>query len=125
MRILHPTLPPLLSIALVVSSLAGTTPISDIGHSTTLFQGFISSGNNSALANFSGAIDRLVTIVGAAGGGLLALVWARVAMSWFSNDVGKKIQAKERARDALVGTLLFVAALSGLLWGLARWVVGS
>ncbi len=75
------------------------------------------------VTNFTAAVQRLVDLVGLAGGGILALVWARVALSWFSNDVTKKIQAKDRARDALVGTLLFVAAVSGLVWGLAHWVV--
>ncbi len=79
--------------------------------------------NSSPVSNFSASIDRLVTIVGAAGGGLLALVWARVALSWFSNDVTKKVQAKDRARDALIGTLIFVGAVSGLVWALAQWVV--
>lgn len=79
--------------------------------------------DSSAVGNFSSAVNRLVELVGLAGSGLLALVWARVALSWFSNDVTKKIQAKDRARDALVGTLLFVAAVSGLFWGLAHWVL--
>lgn len=76
-----------------------------------------------AVANFTAAIDRLVELVGLAGSGILALVWARVALSWFSNDVTKKVQAKDRARDALIGSLLFTAAISGLIWGLAHWVV--
>jgi len=76
-----------------------------------------------AVQNFSAALQRLVDLVGAAGGALLALVWARVAVSWFSHDVTKKVQAKDRARDALVGTLIFGAALSGLVWGLAQWVL--
>ena len=80
---------------------------------------------SSTVGNFSAAIGRLVTLVGAAGGGLLALVWARVALSWFSNDVAKKVQAKDRARDAFVGTLIFVAAISGLFWALAQWVVSG
>jgi hypothetical protein len=75
------------------------------------------------VANFTAAINRLVELVGLAGGGVLALVWARVALSWFSNDLTKKVQAKDRARDALIGTLLFVAAVSGLVYGLAHWVV--
>lgn len=83
------------------------------------------TSNGTVVANFSDAVGRLVTLVGAAGAGLLALVWTRVAFSWFSNDLGKKIQAKERARDALVGTLLFVAAITGLVWALARWVVSG
>ncbi|MGB6501274.1 MAG: hypothetical protein WBG19_07745 [Thermoplasmata archaeon] len=76
-----------------------------------------------AVSNFTAAINRMVELVGLAGSGILALVWARVAFSWFSNDVSKKIQAKERARDALIGSLLFTAAVTGLIWGLAHWVV--
>jgi hypothetical protein len=79
--------------------------------------------NGSAVANFSAVVNRIVVLLGVAGGGLLAVVWARVALSWFSNDVTKKVQAKDRARDALVGTLLFAGALSGLIWGLAQWVL--
>ena len=81
------------------------------------------SSNSSPVANFSASIGRLVDLLGVAGSGLLALVWARVALSWFSHDVTKKVQAKDRARDALIGTLLFVAALTGLVWGLAHWVL--
>lgn len=80
-------------------------------------------GPSSAVANFTAAINRLVELVGLAGSGILALVWARVAISWFSNDVSKKVQAKDRARDALIGSLLFTAAVTGLVWGLAHWVV--
>lgn len=75
------------------------------------------------VSNFSASINRLVELVSLAGSGILALVWARVAMSWFSNDITKKIQAKDRARDALIGTLLFMAAVTGLLYGLAHWVL--
>lgn len=84
---------------------------------------YAANASSAAVANFTSAIDRLVELVGLAGSGILALVWARVALSWFSNDVTKKVQAKDRARDALVGTLLFVAAVTGLVWGLAHWVV--
>ena len=76
-----------------------------------------------SVSNFTNAVGRIVTLLGLSGSGLLAIVWARVALSWFSNDVTKKIQAKERARDALIGTILFTAAVSGLLYGLAHWVV--
>jgi hypothetical protein len=79
--------------------------------------------SDGAVGNFSAAINRLVELVALAGSGILALVWARVALSWFSNDITKKVQAKDRARDALVGTLLFTAAITGLFWGLAHWVL--
>jgi hypothetical protein len=79
--------------------------------------------NDSAVGNFTASIDRMVELLALAGGGILALVWARVALSWFSNDVAKKVQAKDRARDALIGSLLFTAAITGLIWGLAHWVL--
>lgn len=82
-----------------------------------------SSPNASALGNLSASLDRLVALIGAGGGAILSIAWARVALSWFSHDVTKKVQAKERARDALIGTLLFTGALSGLVWGLAQWVL--
>ena len=62
------------------------------------------AGNSTVVGNFSAALGRIVTLLGAAGGAILAIAWARVALSWFSNDVTKKIQAKDRARDALIGT---------------------
>ena len=85
--------------------------------------GASNSPPTAAVANFTASINRLVELVALAGSGLLALVWARVALSWFSNDITKKVQAKDRVRDALIGTLLFVAAITGLFWGLAQWVL--
>ncbi|MGI0054533.1 MAG: hypothetical protein ACREB9_01080 [Thermoplasmata archaeon] len=82
-----------------------------------------SASTPSPVTNFSSSINRLVELVAVAGGGILALVWARVAFSWFSNDISKKVQAKDRARDALIGTLVFTAAITGLVWGLAQWVL--
>jgi hypothetical protein len=110
----------LLTVATGGVPLAGPTP----GHEPEGAMGRATTpGNGSAVGNFTASINRIVELLGLAGGGLLALVWARVALSWFSNDVTKKIQAKDRARDALVGTLLFTAAVTGLFWGLAHWVV--
>ena len=113
---------PVLAALVVLSVLAGpVAPASTTARAQSARP--VALTNGSALGNFSAVVDRIVVLLGAAGGGLLAIVWARVALSWFSNDVTKKVQAKDRARDALVGTLLFTAALTGLIWGLARWVL--
>lgn len=106
------------------SAMLGSNP-GDPGHARWAPGHGISaaSTNDSAVANFTASINRMVELLGLAGGGILALVWARVALSWFSNDVTKKVQAKDRARDALIGTLLFTAAITGLVWGLAHWVL--
>lgn len=114
---------PLLAAALLVLAApvgAGPAPSGTRGASPAPVGPTLS---DSAVANFSAALQRLVDLVAAGGGAILALVWARVAFSWFSNDVTKKVQAKDRARDALVGTLILGAALSGLVWALAQWVL--
>lgn len=106
----------LLALALLAPAAPLAPPVLSPSHEAT-------TTAPTPVANFTAAIQRVVTLLGLSGGGLLAVVWTRVALSWFSNDVTKKVQAKDRARDALIGTALFVAALSGLLWGLAHWVI--
>jgi hypothetical protein len=100
-------------------------PLPGLAHSTTPVPGprWLATPSATPVDNFTASINRLVDLVALAGSGILALVWARVALSWFSNDITKKIQAKDRARDALIGTLLFMAAVTGLLYGLAHWVL--
>ncbi|MGI0053179.1 MAG: hypothetical protein ACREC5_02730 [Thermoplasmata archaeon] len=121
---------PLLAVFLGALLLAGPSPA--VFHPAVFHPaGSASFGPRSASStpnatqSFSAALGRLVELAAAGGGALLALVWVRVALSWFSNDVAKKVQAKDRARDALVGTLLFTAAVSGLVWALAQWVVSG
>jgi hypothetical protein len=112
----------LTSLLLLALVLSAAPPAS--GHPIGSSMGRVQAATtNPAVSNFTAAISRLVTLAAAAGAGLLSLVWARVALSWFSHDSMKKVLAKERARDALIGTLLFVGAVSGLVWALANWVV--
>lgn len=105
-------------VAMPTTGILATARAAPAGATPTL-----ANATSGSVANFTAAVNRLVELVGLAGSGILALVWSRVALSWFSNDVTKKVQAKDRARDALIGTLLFVAAVTGLVWGLAHWVV--
>lgn len=112
-----------LTILLLIAIVGQSVPTASASPNPTGDERTAASGSPSAVSNFTAAIGRLVVLVAAAGAGLLSLVWARVALSWFSHDSMKKVLAKERARDALIGTLLFVAAVSGLVWALANWVV--
>jgi hypothetical protein len=112
-----------LTIVLFLAVVLSATPSASAQRYTPPGASAGATAPNPAVTNFTAAINRLVVLAAAAGGGLLSLVWARVALSWFSHDSMKKVLAKERARDALIGTLLFVGAVSGLVWALANWVV--
>ena len=123
MRAGRPFPPVSLSLLLLLVSPATIAPELGVGTAAHAPPGAAAPTSSPAVGNFTAAVQRMVTLLALSGGGLLAIVWARVALSWFSNDITKKVQAKDRARDALIGTVLFTAAISGLLWGLARWVV--
>jgi hypothetical protein len=110
-------------LALLVVVVSSAVPVASAQRTASAGTQATNSPVNPAVNNFTAAMDRLVALAAAAGAGLLSLVWARVALSWFSHDSMKKVLAKERARDALIGTLLFVGAVSGLVWALANWVV--
>lgn len=111
------------ALVMMVVALAGL-PLPPASSSISATAPRLEAGATAApVDNFTASINRLVDLVALAGSGILSLVWARVALSWFSNDITKKIQAKDRARDALIGTLLFLAAVTGLLYGLAHWVL--
>lgn len=116
------------AFALLVASLLSVGAAAALPPATTAgphaaHAGLSTPSASTPVGNFSAAVNRLVDLLAVAGGGILALVWARVAFSWFSNDITKKVQAKDRARDALIGTLVFTAAITGLVWGLAQWVI--
>jgi len=108
---------------LLVTAAAMPMPVGNLSPPSADGARIFATPPSSPVSNFSASINRLVDLVALAGSGILSLVWARVAWSWFSNDITKKIQAKDRARDALIGTLLFMAAVTGLLYGLAHWVL--
>ncbi len=110
-------------VCLTATPVASPFPSHSDGAPSTDGQAPVAASSPTPAANFTAAIQRVVSLLALSGSGLLAIVWARVALSWFSNDVTKKVQAKDRARDALIGTAIFVAAISGLLWGIAHWVV--
>ncbi len=115
-------------LGLVLSVSAGLTGGSPAGAYPAAVPGPLPAGHlhpvgANATDNLTAALSRLLFIVGLAAGAVVTLVWARVALSWFSHDPTRKVQAKERARDALIGSLILVAAVSGLAWALARWVL--
>lgn len=114
-----------LPLALVIL-LAATLPVP--AHVTSASGGakpvgLSMKGAGNATGNLSESLNRLVLIASLAAGAIVTLAWVRVGISWFSNDPTKKVGAKDRARDAAFGTFILLAAVSGLAWGLAHWVL--
>lgn len=63
--------------------------------------------------------------MGIIGGILIAILWVKVAINFFSDDPQRKAQAKEDAMKALLGTILIAMAVFGAIWAIAGWMVGA
>ena len=69
--------------------------------------------------------QKLYILLGIIGGILIAVLWVKVAINFFSDDPQRKAMAKEDAIKALVGTIIIAMAVFGAVWAIAGWMVGA
>ena len=91
---------------------------------------FGAATNNAAQAKngsayISNITQKLYILLGIIGGILIAILWVKVAINFFSDDPQRKAQAKEDAMKALLGTILIAMAVFGAVWAIAGWMVGA
>ncbi len=78
------------------------------------------SGNNSTISQI---IQRAYEIVAGISALLIAILWVPIAIGYFSRDLDRKADAKERTKDALIGTIIFVMAITGVLYGVIHYII--
>ncbi|WP_337860513.1 hypothetical protein [Ferroplasma sp.] len=76
-----------------------------------------------AIASINAMLGRVDAIVISASAILIALLWIPIALNFFSTDENKKIMARERLKNASIGTVIFIMAISGALFGVFNYVV--
>lgn len=85
------------------------------------------SAQPSAIANnssdISGIVQRAFGIIAGVSGLIIAILWVPIAIGYFSKDMDRKADAKERTKDALIGTVIFVMAVSGVLYAVIHYIV--
>lgn len=67
-----------------------------------------------------GRIDDMAISVSAI---LITLLWIPVALSFFSTDENKKYMAREKLKNATIGTVIYIMAVSGVLFAVFNYVV--
>lgn len=77
-------------------------------------------GNNSTISQI---IQRAYEIVAGISALLIAILWVPIAIGYFSRDLDRKADAKERTKDALIGTIIFVMAITGVLYGVIHYII--
>lgn len=79
------------------------------------------TSSNSTQIN--GIVQRAFGIVAGIAGLIIAILWVPIAIGYFSRDLDRKADAKERTKDALIGTIIFVMAISGVLYAVIHYIV--
>ena len=69
--------------------------------------------------------NKLFIILGILGGIMIAILWVKVAINFFSDDPQRKALAKEDMIKALVGTIIIAMAVFGAVWAIAGWMIGA
>ncbi|MHB1709529.1 MAG: hypothetical protein ACYCT2_08665 [Thermoplasmataceae archaeon] len=76
----------------------------------------------SSTTQLSGALSRLLEVVVSISAVVVALLWIPIALSFFSTDENKKFEARGRLKNALIGTLIYVLAISGVIYAVFNYV---
>lgn len=79
----------------------------------------------SAQTQIQGIMDRVYEIVISISAVIIALLWIPIAIGFFSSDEGKKMEAKTRFKNAVIGTLIYVLAVSGVIYAVFSYVVNG
>ncbi len=76
----------------------------------------------SSTTQLSGALNRLLEVVVSISAVVVGLLWIPIALSFFSTDENKRFEARGRLKNALIGTLIYVLAVSGVIYAVFNYV---
>lgn len=109
------------AVSIIILTLVMASNISVSGGHTMQLYGIMNlDTTNSTITQM---IQRAYGIVAGISALLIALLWIPIAIGYFSRDLDRKADAKERTKDALIGTIIFVMAVSGILYGVIHYIV--
>lgn len=73
--------------------------------------------------NLVQVINRLDAVIISVSAVVVGILWIPIAISFFSSDENKRFEAKTRLKNAIIGTLIYVLALSGVLYAVFNYIV--
>lgn len=71
----------------------------------------------------NGMMTRIYEVVASVSAILIAILWIPIAIGFFSTDENRRYEARLRLRNALIGTFIYVLAVSGFLYALVNYLV--
>lgn len=67
-------------------------------------------------------LNRLLTVVVSISAVVIAILWIPIALGFFTTDEDKRFEAKTRLKNAIIGTLIYVLAVSGVIYALFNYI---
>ncbi|KJE49217.1 MULTISPECIES: hypothetical protein [Acidiplasma] len=67
-----------------------------------------------------GRLDEIVIGVSAL---IISILWIPIALSFFSTDDAKRTVAKEKLKNALIGTFIYILAVSGAMYSIFNYII--
>jgi|ACXJ01.1.fsa_nt_gi hypothetical protein len=68
-------------------------------------------------------VNRLYEVVISVSAVIIAILWIPIAMSFFGSDENRRYEARGRLKNALIGTFIYVIAVSGVLYAVVNFIV--
>jgi uncharacterized membrane protein YciS (DUF1049 family) len=112
------------TFVLILVILLAAIPVSANAHQNIQIQGPPAADNTNSTA-ISAIVQRAFDIIAGVSGLIIAILWIPIAIGYFSKDLDRKADAKERTKDALIGTVIFVMAVSGVLYAVIHYIVAG
>jgi hypothetical protein len=53
---------------------------------------------------------------------IIALLWIPIALGFFSSDEQKRYDSKNRVKYAALGTIIYILAISGFIYGIFNFI---
>ncbi len=70
-----------------------------------------------------GILNRVYEVVASVSAVIIAILWIPIAMGFFGADENRRYEARIRMKNALIGTFIYVVAVSGLLYTLVKYLI--
>ncbi len=68
-------------------------------------------------------LNRIYAIVASVSAIIIAILWIPIAIGFFGADENKRYEARVRMKNALIGTFIYVIAVSGLLYTIVKYLI--
>jgi len=110
-------------VLVIIVLICAVVPLG-LAHGGTIYQKQPSAAADNSTA-INGIVQRAFGIIAGISGLIIAILWVPTAIGYFSKDMDRKADAKERTKDALIGTVIFIMAVSGVLYAVVHYIVAG